>query len=190
MTEQTDAGDDRLRRWAIERAGSDAPQEAAMSATNGHHADPAAVTGARPVVLLRYRPGITGQSARVVHLVPLPPEGQAGAPGIALCGALLRPDLVETVTPGHGMPCTLCMTNHLTTSPPPTPATVPPAAGISGETDPLVAAVCYQAWDWPVTVRGHQVWLTLEPDTVALVLPVLLAAQVTGILAQRRCLPP
>lgn len=91
------------------------------------------------------------------------------------------------------MPCTLCMVNHLTTSPPPpparAPAMTPPASDISSETDPLVAAVCYQAWGWPVTLHGHQVWLTLEPDTVALTIPVLLAAQVTGILTQRRCPP-
>ncbi len=64
----------------------------------------------------------------------------------------------------------------------PHPATVPLGKGIHGETDPLVAAVCYQAWGWPVTACGHQVWLTLEPDTVALAIPVLLAAQLTGIL--------
>lgn len=72
----------------------------------------------------------------------------------------------------------------------PTPVTVPRAEGISGETDPLVAAVSYQAWGWLVTPCGHQVWLTLEPNTVALAIPVLLAAQVTGILAQRGCPPP
>lgn len=60
--------------------------------------------------------------------------------------------------------------------------------GISSETDPLVAAVCYQAWGWPVTRHGHQVQLTLHPDTVALSIPVLLAAQVTGILHRDR--PP
>jgi hypothetical protein len=74
------------------------------------------------------------------------------------------------------------VTHHRTTSPLPTPATAPPGEGISGETDPLVAAVCYQAWGWPITLHGHQVWLTLQPDTVALIIPILLAAQLTGIL--------
>ena len=78
-------------------------------------------------------------------------------------------------------------TRELRGAPPP-PATVSPCEGIHGEIDPLVAAVCYQAWDWPVTACSHQVWLTLEPDTVALTIPVLLAAQVTGILNHHRSL--
>ncbi|MGH3718254.1 MAG: hypothetical protein ACRDRI_05300 [Pseudonocardiaceae bacterium] len=142
-----------------------------------------------PIMLLRYRSGITGEATRTVHFVPLPSTGQARDAGVALCGALLRVDLGETVTPGQGMPCTPCMINHLGTRTPPTPAAVPPGEGISGETDPLVAAVCYLAWGWPVTLRGPQVWLTLQPDTVALAIPVLLAARVTGILTQRRCPP-
>ncbi|MGH3811060.1 MAG: hypothetical protein ACRDUV_01205 [Pseudonocardiaceae bacterium] len=32
-------------------------------------------------------------------------------------------------------------------------------------------------------------WLNLEPDTVALIIPMMLAAQVTAILNQRRCPP-
>ncbi|MGB6164774.1 MAG: hypothetical protein WBF75_19825 [Pseudonocardiaceae bacterium] len=100
-------------------------------------------------------------------------------------GSVPAPDLGETLTPGHGMPRPLCMTNHRAANPPPTSS---PHEGIHGETDPLVAGVCYQAWGWPVTVCGHQVWLTLEPDTVALAIPVLLAAQVTGILNHHR--PP
>lgn len=145
------------------------------------------MAGARPVVLWRYRLGVTGEATRTVHLVPLPSEGSAG---VALCGALLRPDVVETVAPGHGTPCTLCMTNHHPLSPPPPPPMALPSEGISSEADPLVAVVCYQAWGWPVALRGHQVWLTLEPDTVALALSVLLAAQVTGILNQRHCPSP
>jgi hypothetical protein len=36
-----------------------------MRAANGHRtADPAAVAGAGPVLLLRYRPGITGEATR------------------------------------------------------------------------------------------------------------------------------
>ena len=54
---------------------------------------------------------------------------------------------------------------------------------------PLTAAVCYRGWGWPVTLRGEQVWLNLEPDTVALIMPVPLAGQVTKILNQRRCPP-
>lgn len=161
-----------------------------MSTANGHSTTgPAAVAGARPLMLLRYRSGITGQAGRTVHLVPLPPGGQAGAAGVALCGALLCPDQVETVTPGHGVPCSMCMVSHLSASPQPTPATAPLAHTTASETSSLAAAVCYKAWGWPVTLRGDQVWLNLEPDKVALIIPMLLAAQVTEILRQRRCLP-
>jgi hypothetical protein len=145
------------------------------------------------VVLLRYRPGITGHTTRVVHLVPLPAGNQTGTAGIAFCGALLRGDLVETVSPGQGMPCTLCMINHRDTSLPPapgdTPAIAPPDGRISRNTDPLTAAVCYRAWGWPVTPRGDQVWLDLEPDTVALTIPAPLAVQATKILNQWHCHP-
>ncbi|MGH3828745.1 MAG: hypothetical protein ACRDQX_16480, partial [Pseudonocardiaceae bacterium] len=66
---------------------------------------------------------------------------------------------------------------------------VPLGEGISGETDPLVAVVRYRAWGWPVALRGHQVWLTPRPGTVALAIPVPLAARVTGVLTRRRCDP-
>ncbi|MGH3869425.1 MAG: hypothetical protein ACRDQ4_25630 [Pseudonocardiaceae bacterium] len=149
----------------------------------------ATVDGNRPMVLLRYRPGITGEVTRTVHFVPLPSPDQARDAGTALCGVVLRPELVERVTPGQGMPCAPCIISHLATSPPPPPAAVPLGEGISGETDPLVAAVRYRAWGWPVTLRGHQLWLTPRPGTVALAIPVPLAAWVTGILTQRRCPP-
>lgn len=155
---------------------------------------PTAAAGARPVVLLRSRSGATGQTARPVHLVPLPVGGLAGAAGIALCGALLCPDHTEMVTPGHGVPCSLCVISHVSASPPQplasTPTTEPPADGLSSDTRPRPAALCYQACGWPVTLRGNQVWLTLQPDTVALIIPALHAAQATAILSQRRCPPP
>ncbi|MGH3720609.1 MAG: hypothetical protein ACRDRI_17540 [Pseudonocardiaceae bacterium] len=154
-------------------------------AANSHRtADPPTVAGARPVVLLRYRRGVAGQTACVVHLVPLPAGNQAG---VAFCGALLRRDLVETVRPGQSMPCTLCMINHRDTSPPPALATALSAGRIGRGTDSLTAAGCYRAWGWPVTLRGTQVWLDLEPGTVALTIPAPLAAQATRILTQWRC---
>ncbi|MGH3771587.1 MAG: hypothetical protein ACRDRW_09360 [Pseudonocardiaceae bacterium] len=156
-----------------------------MSAANGHNTrGHEAVTGAWPVVLLRYRPGVTGRTARLVHLVPLPPQAQTGTAKVAMCGALLRRDVVETVTPGHGMPCLLCAINHASPAPP--PATTSPADATTVGSGPQGAAVAYQAWGWPVTLRGNQVWLNLEPDTVALTIPLPLAERVTAILNQRR----
>ncbi|MGH3849195.1 MAG: hypothetical protein ACRDRT_05755, partial [Pseudonocardiaceae bacterium] len=123
-----------------------------MTATNGHDTghgtSKAAVSQARPIVLLRYRPGLAPESARVVHLVPLPPEGTGAVS--ALCGALLRPQEYETLTPGQGMPCSGCVISH---------------------------------------THGDQVWLSVDGDVVALLLPSLLAAEVSAILTRRHCAP-
>jgi hypothetical protein len=153
------------------------------------------VARAQPVVLLRHRPGVVGETSRMVHVVPLPLVGEAGVAGVALCGALLCPDEVETVRPGHGVPCSLCLISHISTGTSPTPAGRPAATGptevISSDTRPLSAAVRYRAWGWPVVLRGDRVWLDLGPDTdtVALIIPMRLAEQVTKILSQRRCQP-
>lgn len=165
-----------------------------MSAASGHlTAGPAVVAMARPVVLLRHRLGVVGDTSRMVHVVPLPLVGEAGVAGVALCGALLCPDEVETVHPGSGVPCSLCLISHISaaTSPTPaaTPATTDPSEVVSSDTRPLAAAVGYRVWGWPVVLRGDQVWLNLEPDTVALIIPIPLAARVTAILNQRRCPP-
>ncbi|MGH3754276.1 MAG: hypothetical protein ACRDRP_16585 [Pseudonocardiaceae bacterium] len=147
------------------------------------------MTSDQPVMLLRYRPGVAGQTARTVHLVPLPPTGQAGAVGVALCGAVLCPDQVETVTPGFGMPCSLCLLSQVSVGPPPPTDTPTVASPVGDDTRPPAAAGCYRLWGWPVTLRGDQVWLSLEPDIVALIIPMVLAAQVTTVLNQRRCPP-
>lgn len=81
------------------------------------------MASARPVALVRYRPGVTGETARMVHLIPLPNGGQEGAVH-ALCGVLLCTAGIEIVTPGHGMPCSSCVLSHVTDSPPP-PTTGP-----------------------------------------------------------------
>lgn len=163
-----------------------------MSATNGigTEAHPL-VADTRPLVLLRYRPGVIRQSARTVHQAPLPNSGAGEIR--TLCGALLPIDHVEMVTLSRGMPCTMCLL-----SPPPTsntPAenrTTTPALSHQDDTDlPLqVAADRYRAWGWPVILRRDHVWLGLDEDTTALIIPVVLAARVTTILRARRCPPP
>lgn len=160
------------------------------SGTNGHSiGGSAAVAGARPVMLLRYRLGVTGETARTVHLAPLRSDGQAGTAGTALCGALLRPDQVETVIPGHGVPCSLCVISHASASAPQAPVDAPVTPPPDDDTRPLAAAVGYRLWGWPVTLFGNQVWLNLESEAVALIIPALLAEQATAILSQRRCPP-
>jgi hypothetical protein len=159
-----------------------------VSGENGHGGpdNAAAVVGSRPVVLVRYLPGVTGQSARTVHVIPLPTAKDAGAVS-ALCGVSLSHHDIETVTPGEGMPCTACVLNHVGGT---APAVEPDASNPEGAdaTGPRGGAT-YQAWGWPVTCHRHQVWLSLTNDTVALVVPVQLAAKVSAILAVLRCPP-
>lgn len=54
------------------------------------------------MVLVRYRPGVGGETARTVHVVQLPTDERAGAVG-AVCGAALLLDDIETVTPWEGI---------------------------------------------------------------------------------------
>ncbi|MGH3930779.1 MAG: hypothetical protein ACRDTF_12460 [Pseudonocardiaceae bacterium] len=61
---------------------------------------------------------------------------------------------------------------------------------IRGDPDPFAAAAGYRAWGWPVTVHCGRIRLNLDGDTTALIIPFLLAAEVTAILAQRRCPKP
>jgi hypothetical protein len=158
-----------------------------------------AVTAARPVVLLRARSGTAPETARVVHLAPLTPGGTGAV--TALCGALLRPEEFQTVAPGYGMPCDLCTVSHLTSSHPPVPAPDGAASATTTATTtapdptspaitPRTAVLGYRAWGWPVSLRRDQIWLSVGGDTVALLMPSLLAAEVTAILARRRCPPP
>lgn len=57
------------------RSHSGAPQPGCdtVSARNGHGGPDAYAVVARPVLLVRYRPGVTRETARTVHVVPLPP---------------------------------------------------------------------------------------------------------------------
>ncbi|MPZ66862.1 MAG: hypothetical protein GEU83_15595 [Pseudonocardiaceae bacterium] len=82
----------------------------------GHRIPDAA--DARPVVLVRYRPDVTGQASRTVHVVPHPGAVAPAAAVSALCGALLVCEQIETVTPGQGMPCTMCLLLRSSTTQP------------------------------------------------------------------------
>jgi len=163
-----------------------------MGATNGHHTpDSLAVTrAARPLALLRCRPsGLADDTAHLVHLVPLLGGSEASAAGVALCGALLRPDLAEAVAPGHGTPCPLCAISHTSPTPSIPAVTSPTAKATTSDRGAQAATVAYQGWGWPVTRHRNQVWLTLEPHAVALIIPTPLSAPVTTLLHQQRCPP-
>lgn len=150
----------------------------------------ASVAAARPILLVRYRPGLTSATARVVHLMPLPSGGHPGTTS-ALCGALLRAEDIETVTPGQGVPCDRCMVSHATTGTDHDTAhgdrtTTPDLAGVGAKEVSLV----YQRWGWPVVLSGNQLWLDLAGDVVALLVRIPLADQVEAILVARRCPVP
>lgn len=157
-----------------------------MIATDGGD-DHQTVAEARPVVLVRYRPGVTGQATRIVHMVPLPLGDQPDAV-TAVCGTKLLASEMEIVTPGHGTPCARCLVSQVAASPAP-PTVKPCSHAAHPDTRHQDATADYHRWEWPVTMRGDQVWLRLAPNTVALIIPTPLAAEMTEILTTRRCQP-
>lgn len=150
-------------------------------------ADQATRPGARPILLARSRPDHTGQATHSVHLIPLPLRSETPDTLGALCGTRLDADQIETVTPGEGAPCTLCLVIHISNTPAP-----PPTAPPQDDPEPgLRAAVTeYRSWNWPFTLRGDQIWLRLDAQAVALIIPAALATDVTAILTTRRCPAP
>lgn len=149
---------------------------------------------ARPVVAVRYRPDVAGEAGRTVHLVAHPGEVARGAAVSALCGALLVCEQIQTVAPGQGMPCTMCVLLGSSSTPQPLPALPAEPAGSEGgggaATAPLAAAVGYRAWGWPVGLRRDQVTLDLDRHVVALLIPTGLDIDVAAILAARGCPAP
>jgi len=135
-----------------------------------------------PVVLVRYRAGVTSQTAPTVHLVPMPDEPMAGAVA-TLCGALLDLDEIETDC-GQDMPCTMCLLHQVsaTTAAGQAPVSSPEATGAE-----LSGAVASQASGWPVTRRNEQIRLSLRGDVSAIAIPLLLSTDVTQLLSTRYC---
>jgi len=150
----------------------------------------AAVEVEPPVMLIRYRDGVIGQTARTVHLVPMSEQREASAFG-AWCGALLRWDAIETVPVGQGFPCIPCVVNQAIV----TTTAAGPAVGCTASADPnspgpgLLNEPLYQAWGWPVTQHPGKVRLSLHPDASATAIPITLGTQVTEVLTARHCAP-
>ncbi|MGH3575711.1 MAG: hypothetical protein ACRDUW_28485 [Pseudonocardiaceae bacterium] len=151
----------------------------------------AAVISDQSVVLVRYRAGLTGQTARTVHLVSLRDRCVAGMVD-TLCGSLMSLDSVEAVSPGAGMPCSACVIHHVSTMAPAAvrqPSTADsPDGPESGGADQVDRAT-YEAWGWPVTQRCDQIRLSLECEASAIAIPISLSAELTQILTARRCAP-
>ena len=161
--------------------------DGAVSASNGYGGG---CTGAaaRAVGLVRYRLDVVGETARMVHVVVLPTVERAGAVK-ALCGVALLLSDMETVAPGEGMPCTVCVITHVRST---TPIGEPPMPGsdTAGAAEWAAGGACYQGWGWPVTLHRDQVRLSLHHDVSALAIPVQLCLEVMEVLTRRRCVPP
>lgn len=140
---------------------------------------------ALPVMLVRYRPGTTGQITRAVHLVPMADWHVAGTVA-TLCGAVLSLDDIETVNSGQGMPCTMCILNQVTAT---APAVVPPMDSLDSDDAGFINGVAYQAWAWPVTRHRDQIRLRLDCDLSAIAIPILLSTEVLQLLTARHCDP-
>ncbi len=133
------------------------------------------------VLAARYRPGVDTQATYPVHLIPLPMQAAAGEVG-ALCGALLSPQKLETVEPGQGMPCSMCVLQHAATIQPssiePPETAMPQQTTLATHPDKNA----YRTLGWPVHLQGDQVVLSLGHWATALVIPIVLAEAITPIL--------
>jgi len=127
----------------------------------------------------------------MVHMVPHPGGPRAGLVS-ALCGALLAIEQIETVAPGEGMPCTLCLLLGSSSAPEPPPVLTgeAPTDGNGVTPAPVAAAARYRAEGWSVTLRREHVSLSPDQQVVAVLIPTELTAEVVAILAARRCPAP
>jgi hypothetical protein len=163
----------------------DAYRYASPSSRSADTALPLVEPAIQPVMLVRYRPGVAGQTARAVHLVPIPDGRVAGTVG-TLCGALLGLEEIETLSSGQGMPCMMCVLHQVSA----TAAVVePPVSSPDSESTGLINGAIYQAWGWPVTQHRDQIRLSLDCDVSAIAIPILLSTEVTQILTERHCAP-
>ncbi|HET9257202.1 MAG TPA: hypothetical protein VFO16_18660 [Pseudonocardiaceae bacterium] len=133
-----------------------------------------------PVVPVRCRADVVGETARVVHLISVPAGDTAAVS--ALCGMPLIVSDIEPVSLGHGMPCNACLLNQVASRP------AEPLASGADSAGPLDGGT-YQAWGWPVAQRGDRVRLNLDRDVSAFVIPAELALDLTQTLTARRCTP-
>ena len=140
---------------------------------------------AQPMMLVRYRPGHTGQTTQAVHLVPIPNRHVAGTIG-TLCGGVLSLEDIETVSSSQGMPCTMCILNHVTAT---ASAVEPPANSPDSDYAELINGVAYQAWAWPVTQHWDQIRLRLDGDVSVIAIPLPLSTKVIQLLTARHCDP-
>ncbi len=144
----------------------------------------AALVASQSLLLARPRSGGLGQASRAVHLVPVVRCCESGVVA-ALCGGLLCLDEIDTVGPGEGVPCQVCLMNQataMTADPPSSVAESEDAVGLPG-------VPSYLAWGWPVRHDRGLVQLRLDGDASAIAIPAPLSAPVTEVLIDRLCAP-
>jgi hypothetical protein len=170
-----------LRFAALERA----RRHASPSSRSADTALPLVEPAVQPMMLVRYRPGVAGQTARAVHLVPMQVRRVAGTVG-TLCGALLDLEQIETLSYGQGMPCMMCVLHQVSAT---APVVEPPVGSPDTQGTGLINGIAYHAWGWPVSQHRDQIRLSLDCDVSAIEIPILLSAEVTQILTKRHCAP-
>jgi hypothetical protein len=62
-----------------------------------------------PVLLVRLRSGVVGESLRVVHVVPFDEDHVTEAGFTAYCGLEIKPGTAEQLQGYDGMPCEPCV---------------------------------------------------------------------------------
>lgn len=62
-----------------------------------------------PMLLVRLRRGVVGETKRTCHLVPTPNGDAMPETLIALCGEVIKPGTAELLDTPSGMPCVGCL---------------------------------------------------------------------------------
>ena len=62
-----------------------------------------------PVLLVRKRAGVVGETQRTCHLVPMPDDDPTPLALTAYCGELIHRGEAELLTEPSGMPCVGCL---------------------------------------------------------------------------------
>ena len=146
----------------------------------------------QPLLLVRHRAGIISPASRTVHLVRMSADCETDVVA-ALCGSLLCHADMETVEPGQGMPCHVCLMNQAsamtagggTVGPVRAQSLVADSGGEAG----CPCGAAYQAWGWPVSAHRGLIQLRLDCEASAIAIPIPLSAEVTQVLIARHCAP-
>lgn len=63
----------------------------------------------RPILLVRLRRGVVGETKRIVHVVPIPDPDVMPEELTAYCGARFTPGAIELLSEPTGIPCVSCL---------------------------------------------------------------------------------